>query len=578
MTDLADQPADRLADGAQTAWDRLAAGLTLLAVDPAGLGGLWLRARSGPVRDRALAALSGLGAPVRRITPEIADQQLYGGLDLAATLAAGHLRIGNGLLSQPATILLSMAERTGPGLAARLGASLDARAGHALIAADEGAEPDETLPPALADRLAFHADLDAVGLGDTAPLALDPDAVQAARGRLPATRLPEGAAADMVILAARLGIASLRAPSLALAAARAGAALAGREVASAEDLSLAAALVYAPRATIAPDPAENTAEPEPQEPEPEPEPERDQPEDTDDGQQAEPRIPAEMLLEAVTAALPPDMLERLAAQTARVGRGAAGTGAARKGNRRGRPLPSRHGRLDGTARIDLVATLRAAAPWQPMRRAAATHAQALHIRPADIRTRRFEEKSDRLLVFAVDASGSAALARLAEAKGAVELLLAEAYARRDHVALIAFRGTAAEALLPPTRSLVQTKRRLAGLPGGGGTPMAAGLQSAMGMAAQGRARGMTPTICLLTDGRANIALDGRADRTAAAEDATRLARAIRAAGIEALVIDMGKRPAAGLETLAAAMAAPYLPLPRADAQRLSRTVATALED
>ena len=37
-------------------------------------------------------------------------------------------------------------------------------------------------------------------------------------------------------------------------------------------------------------------------------------------------------------------------------------------------------------------------------------------------------------------------------------------------------------LLPPTRSLVQTKRRLGGLPGGGGTPLAAGLQAALELA------------------------------------------------------------------------------------------------
>jgi len=105
------------------------------------------------------------------------------------------------------------------------------------------------------------------------------------------------------------------------------------------------------------------------------------------------------------------------------------------------------------------------------------------VRPADIHLSRYETRRDRLLIFTVDASGSAALARLAEAKGAVELLLAQAYARRDQVALVAFRGDGAETLLPPTRSLVQAKRRLAGLPGGGGTPLAAGLLAAGEMAA-----------------------------------------------------------------------------------------------
>jgi hypothetical protein len=93
----------------------------------------------------------------------------------------------------------------------------------------------------------------------------------------------------------------------------------------------------------------------------------------------------------------------------------------------------------------------------------------LELRPDDIRLKQAQERSDRVLIFTVDASGSAALARLAEAKGAVELLLAQAYARRDHVALIAFRGDRAEVLLPPTRSLARARRRLADLPGGGGT-------------------------------------------------------------------------------------------------------------
>ena len=168
------------------------------------------------------------------------------------------------------------------------------------------------------------------------------------------------------------------------------------------------------------------------------------------------------------------------------------------------------------------------------------------------------------------------MARLNEAKGAVELLLAEAYAARDHVALIAFRGEGAEQLLPPTRSLVQTKRRLASLPGGGGTPLAAGLRDAALLAQQSRARGLTPTVVVLTDGRANIALDGAANRADAGRDAEQMADLLRAEGISALVIDMSNRPQEPLRALAGRLGAPYLALPRADAQRLSGAVSAAL--
>ena len=86
-------------------------------------------------------------------------------------------------------------------------------------------------------------------------------------------------------------------------------------------------------------------------------------------------------------------------------------------------------------------------------------------------------------------SGSSALARLAEAKGAVELLLAQAYVRRAKVALIAFRGTTAELLLPPTRSLARAKRCLGDLAGGGGTPIAAGLSAALDLAMAAKGEG-----------------------------------------------------------------------------------------
>ncbi len=562
-------------------WGQAATAAALLAIDPAGLQGLWLRARVGPARDRLVAALLPvLDRPIARLPLTITDDQLFGGVDLSATLAAGKVVRSRGLVGHdPLALVLPMAERALPGLAARLAQVLDAGDGHCLVALDEGAEADERLSAALADRLALHLDLDGLALADCPDLVLDPVDIAAARARLADVVLPPEAVTTVVVVAAKLGISSLRAPLLALMAARASAALEGHATVTEDDLVTATELVLAPRATRFPeDTVEDDAQPD-DPPPPEPDPQEPTPPDTEAEDPPQPdALPEEVLLEAARAILPADLLARLAAgRTPRASKSNAGSGAVKKGNRRGRPLPSRPGRLDGQSRIDLVATLRAAAPWQTIRRKLTPDApQKVLIRAEDIRLRRFQEKSDRLLIFAVDASGSAAFARLAEAKGAVELLLGEAYARRDHVALVTFRGDRAEVLLPPTRSLVQTKRRLAGLPGGGGTPLAAGLQSALGLADQSRGRGMTPSIALLTDGKANITLDGTANRPAAAADAERMAQALRASFTPALVIDMSPRPQRQLQDLAQTMDAPYVPLPRADAARLSAAVNGAL--
>jgi magnesium chelatase subunit D len=536
--------------------------LRLLGADPAGLGGLWLRARAGPVRDRLLADLATLPLPVVRLHPGMEAEALEGGLDLTATLAGGRMVRREGLLARPSILVLSMAERCPAGLAARLAQLLDGGQ-HALIAVDEGAEAAEGLAPALADRLAFFADLEGIRLADsfeTGSLAVDP-------GR--AELSPEALDA-LTRTAALAGIDSLRAPRFAAAAARALARLDGRDRVDADDLRLAAELTLAHRATVSPDD-------EADEPPPLPPDQSENPDDSDRSTEAQ-SLPDEILLEAVRTALPADLLARLAAgRAARQAKGATGTGTVRRGNRRGRPLPARPGRLDGHARIDLVATLRAAAPWQTIRRRATGRPGVLELRPDDIRLKQAQERSDRLLIFTVDASGSAALARLAEAKGAVELLLAQAYARRDHVALVAFRGAGAEVLLPPTRSLVQTKRRLAALPGGGATPMASGLAAAMELGLHARARGMTPTIALLSDGRPNVGRDGQPGRAQAEADAEAMARLVRAHGLPALVVDTGNRPTPWLQALARGMEATFLALPRAEAHRLSAALSAALD-
>ena len=548
-----------------TPWQRAELALAVLAVDPSGVKGLWLRARSSAVRDRVTQALP----QARRIHPGVDDTALFGGVDLAATLAAGSLVATAGLLASTDPVILTMAERCPLGLSARLSRWLD-EAGPCLITLDEGAEPEESLPSGLSDRLGLFLDLTEVGYSDTQQITLSPAAIAAARARRATTTLPKTALESLTTVAAAMGIPSLRAPMLALAVARALAAWRGEDQASDTTLRHAAELTLAHRGDLPPQAEDSDAPPPPPEP-----PDSPDQGDQDQEQSQQDRLPDDILLEAIRAALPADLLARLAAGKAARSAKGSGSGAVRKGNHRGRPLPSRPGTPGSGKRIDLVATLRAAAPWQPLRRRT-PDATRLEIRQSDLRLKRYQETSDRVLIFAVDASGSSALARLGEAKGAVELLLAQAYARRDHVALIAFRGTTADLMLPPTRSLVQTKRRLASLPGGGGTPLAAGLQMAFELAGQTKARGMTPTVALLTDGRGNIALDGTANRETAEADSLKLARALRATGIPALVIDIANRPQAALRRLAEVLDAPYLPLPRADAQRLSAALQVAL--
>jgi magnesium chelatase subunit D len=211
----------------------------------------------------------------------------------------------------------------------------------------------------------------------------------------------------------------------------------------------------------------------------------------------------------------------------------------------------------------MVATLRAAAPWQPLRKREAPEAgrALVLVRRSDFRLRRFVQRLESTTIFVVDASGSTAAQRLAEAKGAVEILLAEAYVTRSRVALIAFRDKAADLLLPPTRSLSRAKRSLADLPGGGTTPLATAIDTALLLAQAERAKGRTPLVVLLTDGRGNVARDGEPGRARAEQEARDAARNLRASGLSSVFIDTSPRSRPGAEELAAEMDAAYAQLP-----------------
>ena len=293
------------------------------------------------------------------------------------------------------------------------------------------------------------------------------------------------------------------------------------------------------------------------------------------------------MLAATQAAVPAGLLAALqVGQASRARAQTAGrAGAVRKNQNRGRPVGARRGEPRQGARLNVLETLRAAAPWQTLRRR--TRAEPTSARPAlvggprievrrdDFHVTKFKQNSQTTTIFVVDASGSSALNRLAEAKGAVELLLADCYVRRDQVAVIAFRDKQAELLLSPTRSLARAKRSLAGLPGGGGTPLASGLDAALTLAQQVQRRGDTPVIVLLTDGRGNIARSGAPGRVQANADAIEAARQIKSAGLTALLLDTSPQAQAMAQALAQAMGAHYLPLPYAGARQLSQAVKAA---
>ena len=166
----------------------------------------------------------------------------------------------------------------------------------------------------------------------------------------------------------------------------------------------------------------------------------------------------------------------------------------------------------------------------------------ISIRKTDVRIKRYHDKAGMLYIFVVDASGSMALNRMREAKGAAIHLLQDAYVHRDQVALIAFRGAAAQTLLEPSQSVERAKRELDVLPTGGGTPLASALLMAWQTAQMARGKGISQsTLVLMTDGRANVALNAQEEampsKQQLQDEVRMLAGMMRSAGVNAIVID-----------------------------------------
>jgi len=494
-----------------------------------------------------------------------------------------------------------------------------------VVALDESMADDPPMSPALAERLGLWFDLQDIAPSDVSDVSLNtdkddnaldvmgiqiaPDALARMKQSLPHIQWTDAQVLAVCSTAQGLGIDSLRVPTLAMRVACCHAALHARSYLADDDLAFAARRVLAPRATQLPAPAENAldtetqnssdasadqeqeqARTEEQSSSPTDPPETPNPsdsamdeedtsstetsgEDTNTQDEAPLDLPSsenlqEMMIAAALASLPPDVLDGLLTKPGRnLGNTSGRSGQFRSGSQRGRPLPPRTGRPGGHARLHILSTLRAAAPKQRLR--GNTQQGRVAIRSEDFHVHRYQQHSSSCLILALDASGSAALQRLAEAKGAVEILLQQSYARRDSVCIVSFKGAKAQLLLPMTRSLVRAKRAMMGLPGGGGTPLALALKMACEQATQLQRQGVTPILVVLSDGRANVNLQGLGGRAQAQADAQQWAAQWRQTGHRCLWIDTSLQPDTQVQNMAQTMGGSYLPMPQVQAQRMA---------
>jgi magnesium chelatase subunit D len=572
--------------------------LLLLAVEPR-LRGI---AFAGPAGSGKSALLHGLAAllpdlPFEMLPLGSDEEALLGGLDLEATLARGARVVRHGLLARADGGLLAaedcnlLPEGTvnlllgaldaGEVRIEREGLSLRSPCRLRLVATFDPAEG----PPRahLLDRVGLIVPLPrlapAGARGEIVRRHLSPaadlweedlavlrDVIAVARASLGDIRLSEPQARELTRAAVALGVQGHRADLFAQLAARASAALALRDTVQREDLELAVRLVLVPRATQQP-----TAPPT--EPPPATETPPQSSEDSPPDPPTEPPADGDVeLTEEVLAALAidlPDVLATLPFRSARGGR--SGSRGSTDGTR-GRHVTS----VPGTpreGRLDVIATLRAAARWQRLR----PHGvRRVVVRGEDIRIKRFRDKAGALFVFAVDASGSMALNRMRQAKGAVHALLERAYVNRDRVALMSFRGQGAELLLPPTGSVELLRRAVDQIPTGGGTPLAATLVAALEVAQQARRRGLhNVVLVLLTDARANVGL--KADRAGVEEELRQLALLTAASGLKALVIDTQRSylSQGSAQKLATWLGGQYLYLPGASGATIAAAAQSA---
>jgi magnesium chelatase subunit D len=392
-------------------------------------------------------------------------------------------------------------------------------------------------------------------------------AVADARDRLAATRMPDSLLLFISELCCEFEVASLRADIVLYKAARAIAALDARTEVAAEDIRDAARLVLPHRRRHKPfeqtgldhdkldeltDRQQNPAPPA--SPPTDPGTESGESADAADNEPGHDDGRTEII--AAAPAIAPGRL-KVESPRGEAGSGRRSTARDAQAGQYLRAVPD-----PAPVQIAIDATLRHALMRDPT---------GLNVTRADLHRKERVGTQGNLILLVVDASGSMAARRRMEAvKGCVLGLLDDAYQCRDSVGVIAFRGHSAELVLAPTRQVENAQTALEALPTGGRTPLAHALTLAGEVLARAP-QALRPLLVLLSDGRANIAIEDGADPW---REALAVAGELAAAGHAALVLDteddfvrLGRA-----RELAAMLAAEYLPLDRLGGEALLLTI------
>ncbi len=606
------------------------------AVSP-GIRTVLIRGGKGSAKTvlaRSAGCLLGIG--VVNVPVNVSEEQLFGGMDVEATIREGHPVMQRGLLSRAdgrilyvddvnlmdQRVLSSLLDcvSTGRVVLEREGVSGEYGCDTLLVATMN--PEDSGISPHLLDRFDLCAYSDFPNddgrlreevLRRNTDFAGDPQGfsrrwtpdqdslkakVELARRLLSLVTISDDLLGVAVELASRVSADGFRGDLAMANASKAIAALNGRDEVMRKDVEEAAMICLAHRRNYLPEPP---AEPpdndeedgserdgddsrddnRPDDPETPPEPPEDYGDspkcDGDDRQQGMEdvqRILDEMMFEIGEQFRVIDYLDD--------GRKVIHTTSSRKGRRAmaestdssGRYARSRipEGRV---ADVAFDATVRAAAPHQKTRE----HGDlAISIEKEDLRRKVRERRSGCTILFLVDASGSLGVRRrMAAVKGAVLSMLRDSYVRRDRIGLMAFRRDSAELILPPTRSVEYSYRKLEELPTGGKTPLGEALVTVSEfMTSYSRShQGESCYVVLITDGRANVPVREGADPNQEARD---LASELSIPQVRWIVVDAstGYIRFDNAERLAMELGGTYFRLEDLNADRLSESVRAAI--